>query len=241
MNKGHRGMMFLIFMLLGILVTLQFRGIVQNESQDDYSIKELTSELQAEKTENQMLMEQLATIEAEYELMLKNIGNNLNNQEAIDLLKVRDYEYLRAGLVAVTGRGIVITMEDAKTIGELDIKEYIIHDYDVNDILDELKANGAQAISINDERVVVNTKPVCAGPTIIVNDNRYPPPFVIKAIGDPDVLFEAIETLPQVAFMRLCGIRIDVVKQQQLTVDRFHLNRRHSIDDVFKGLEVVKN
>ncbi len=240
MNKGHRGMMFLIFLLFGILINLQFRGIVISESNDGVSVKELTAQLEAEKAENVQLMGQLTNIEAEYEQLLKNIGTNSNNKEINELLKTRDYEYLRAGLVPVTGRGIVITMEDAKTIGELDIKEYIIHDYDVNLILHELKANGAEAISINDERVILTTKPVCAGPTVIVNDNRYPPPYVFKAIGDPDVLFEAINTMPQVAFMRLLGIRVDIVKQDEIVVDRYILYRFKSLDEVFKDLEVVK-
>ena len=96
---------------------------------------------------------------------------------------------------------------------ELDVNEYIIHDGNINDVLEALKENGAQAISINRERVVFNTKPVCAGPTIIVNENRYPPPYVIEAIGDPDVLYDAIETLPQVAFMRLTDIRIQTEKK----------------------------
>lgn len=240
MNKGHRGMMFLIFLLFGILINLQFRGIVKSESQGGYSVKNLKAELQAEKAENVQLMEQLNNIEAEYEQLLKNIGTNLNNKETKDLLKARDYEYLRAGLVPVSGRGVIITMEDAKAIGELDIEDYIIHDNDVNDILDELKANGAEAISINDERVILTTKPVCAGPTVIVNDNRYPSPYVIKAIGDPDALFEAIETMPQVAFMRLADIRIDIVKQDEIVVDKYHLYRFRSLDEVFKDLEVVK-
>ena len=106
-------------------------------------------------------------------------------------------------------------MEDAPAVGELDIEEYIIHDNNVNDILDELKVNGAQAISVKRRTGCSTTKPVCAGPTIIVNESRYPPPYVIKAIGDPDVLYDAIENMPQVAFMRLTNIRIDVENRRK--------------------------
>lgn len=237
MNKGHRGMMFIIFLLLGILINLQFRGIIQSESNNGYSTKELSAELSSVKEENARLLEQLNNVEIEWEQLVNNVGNNINNSKYNELLEQLDYEYLRAGLVSVSGRGIVITMEDAPAKGELDYEDYIIHDSDVKNILDELKANGAQAISINGERVVTTTKPVCAGPTIIVNGNRYPPPYVIKAIGDPDVLFEAIETMPQVAFMRLADIRINVVRQDEIVVDRYHPYR--SFDKIFKGLEVV--
>lgn len=237
MNKGHRGMMFVIFLLFGVLVSLQFRGIILSDSDEGASAKQLNMELEASKQENVLLLEELANLEAEFETLKQNIGTRMNNQQVNDLLQKRDFEYLRAGLTPVSGRGVVITMQDAIAVGELDVEDYIIHDRDVNDILDELKANGAKAISINDERVISTTKPVCAGPTIIVNENRYPSPFVIKAIGDPDVLSEAVQSMPQVAFMRLADIRVDVVKQEEVVVDRYH--PISSVDKVFEGLEVV--
>lgn len=238
MNKGHRAMIFILFFIFGLIINLQFKGINMAEPKNGPSAKQLATQLEKERNENKKLMEQLASVEAERELLWKNIGNNLNNQEINELLKQKDYEYLRAGLVEVSGSGVVITMEDAPAKGELDIEEYIIHDNNVNDILDELKANGAQAISVNGERVVLTTKPVCAGPTIIVNESRYPPPYVIKAIGNPEILYEAIESMPQVAFMRLTNIRIDVEKQDNIIISRYRLYS--ALENALNGLEVVK-
>jgi uncharacterized protein YlxW (UPF0749 family) len=231
-------MIFILFVMFGMLINLQVKGVIMEEPQTGVSAKELAAQLEMEINENKKLMEQLSAIEAERDVLWKNIGNNLNNQEINELLKQRDYEYLRAGLVSVTGDGVVITMEDAPAKGDLDIEEYIIHDRNVNDILDELKANGAQAISVNGERVVLNTKPVCAGPTIIVNESRYPPPYVIKAIGDPDILYDAIESMTQVAFMRLVNIRIDVEKQEDITINRYRMYS--PLENSLDGLEVVK-
>ena len=70
------------------------------------------------------------------------------------------------------------------------------------------------------------------------HESRYPPPYVIKAIGDPDVLYEAIETMAQVAFMRLADIRVDIEKQDQVVVKKYHLYR--SLDKMFEDLEVVR-
>lgn len=238
MNKGLRAITFILFFVFGLLINLQFKGIIMAEPKNGASAKELAAQLELEKSENEKLMEQLINIEAERDMLWRSIGDNLNNQEINELLKQKDYEYLRAGLVTVTGKGIVITMEDAPAKGDLDIEEYIIHDNNVNDILDELKANGAQAISINGERVVLTTKPVCAGPTIIVNESRYPPPYVIQAIGDPDLLYEAIENMPQVAFMRLTNIRIDVEKKDEITINRYRMYS--TLENSLKGLEVVK-
>lgn len=237
MNKGHKGMMFVIFLLFGILITLQFRGIILSEPDEGATDRQLAAELEAARQENQKLIEQLEQLEAERAQLWKDLGDNLNNQQINKLLKERDYENFRAGLTAVKGSGIVITMEDAPARGELDVMEYIIHDNDINNILDELKANGAQAISINGERVMFSTKPVCAGPTIIVNNNRYPPPYVIKAIGDPDVLYNAIESMAQVALMRLADIRINVVKQDEIVINKYNIYT--PLEQSLEGLEVV--
>ena len=238
MNRGIRAITFLLFFIFGLLINLQFKGIILAEPKNGASAKELAAQLELEKSENAKLMEQLANLEAERDMLWRNIGDTLNNQQINELLKMKDYEYLRAGLTAVSGKGVVITMEDAPAKGELDINEYIIHDNNINDILDELKANGAQAISVNGERVMLNTRPACAGPTIIVNESRYPPPYVIEAIGDPDILYDAIENMPQVAFMRLTNIRIDVEKQEEIVINRFRMYS--TLENLLKGLEVVK-
>ena len=238
MNRCTRAIMFIIFFIFGLLINLQFKGIIMAKPNNGATAKELAAQLELEKSENAKLMEQLANLEAERDMLWKNIGDTLNNQQINELLKKKDYEYFRAGLTSVKGSGIVITMEDAPAKGELDIEDYIIHDNNINDILDELKANGAQAISVNGERVVLNTRPVCAGPTIIVNENRYPPPYVIQAIGDPDVLYDAIENMPQVALMRLTNIRVDVEKQEEIIINKYRMYS--ALENSLKGLEVVR-
>lgn len=238
MRKGYRTVMFIGFVLFGILINVQLRSTLASNPNADTSAKEYAIELEKERNEGKRLMEQLAVKEAELEQLWQNLGTNSNNQEINELLRKRDFEYLRAGLTTVSGRGIVITMEDAPAKGELDVNEYIIHDGNINDVLEALKKNGAQAISINGERVVFNTKPVCAGPTIIVNENRYPPPYVIEAIGDPDVLYDAIETLPQVAFMRLTDIRIQTEKKEEIIINRYRTYS--STESQLKGIEVIE-
>jgi hypothetical protein len=60
---------------------------------------------------------------------------------------------------------------------------------------------------------------------------------VIKAIGDPDMLYEAIETMAQVAFMRLANIRINVAKQDDIVINKYNIYT--SLEESLKGLEVV--
>ncbi|MDI9513525.1 MAG: DUF881 domain-containing protein [Bacillota bacterium] len=236
MVKTHRILMFLVFLLLGMLITLQFRGVI-NTSEGNISVKEMASRLEAEEAEGRKLLEELNNLEAEWSQLLNNIGSRQQDPVIMELIRQRDYEYFRAGLTNVRGDGIIITMQDAQTAGDMNIEDYIIHDADITGILNELRSNGAEAISINGERILGTSKLVCAGPTIFLNKSRYPPPYVIKAIGDPDTLYNAIDQLPNVAIMRIYGIRVDIRKEYDMVIDKYRLYE--SIDEWLSSLEVV--
>jgi uncharacterized protein YlxW (UPF0749 family) len=119
----------------------------------------------------------------------------------------------------------------------MDYADYIIHDADINAILNELRIHGAEAISINGERIIGTSRLVCAGPTIFLNVSRYPPPYVIRAIGDPDALYEAIDQMTSVAVMRFYGITVDITKEYGMVIEKYRLYQ--TIDQLLSGLEVV--
>ncbi|HPU45408.1 MAG TPA: DUF881 domain-containing protein [Thermoclostridium sp.] len=219
-----------------MLISLQFRGIINNQ-ENNISVREMALRLEAEEAEGRKLLEELNSLETEWSQLLNNIGSRQQDPEIMELIRQRDYEYFRAGLTNVKGDGIVITMQDAQTAGDMNIEDYIIHDADITGILNELRSNGAEAISINGERILGTSKLVCAGPTIFLNKSRYPPPYVIKAIGDPDTLYDAIDQLPNVAVMRLYGIRIDIRKEYDMIIEKYRLYE--SVSEWLSNLEVA--
>ena len=102
-----------------------------------------------------------------------------------------------AGLTAVKGPGILVTLNDSKKSfpGGLPpgyAPPNIIHDTDINQIVNELKQAGAEAISVNDQRLVAVSAVRCAGPTVYVNNTMAAPPFIIKAIGDAKTMQAAL-------------------------------------------------
>ena len=109
-----------------------------------------------------------------------------------------------AGLVAVTGPGVVITLRDSKNPppkpadmsreSYLEIaKFYMIHDQDIQTVINELRAAGAEAIAVNDQRVVATTAVRCVGPVVMVNNVQTKgSPVRISAIGDADTLNSAL-------------------------------------------------
>ncbi len=107
-----------------------------------------------------------------------------------DLQKELALQRARAGLIAVRGPGIRVTLTDStrNLAGRAD--DLLIHDFDLRDVISMLWLAGAEAISVNGERIVQSTSVYCVGSTILVNDTRLGPPYTILAIGDPDRLGE---------------------------------------------------
>ena len=98
-----------------------------------------------------------------------------------------------AGMTPVQGPGIIVTLHDSTKplpngLPPGMTPPNLIHDTDINQVVDELKAGGAEAIAVNDQRLVAITPIRCAGPTIFVNFIPQTPPFTIKAIGSPKTL-----------------------------------------------------
>lgn len=102
---------------------------------------------------------------------------------------------LVAGLATLKGPGVKVVLDDSKRSpgqGE-NPNLYIIHDYQVRDVVNLLWRAGAEAISINTERFVPTTSIYSSGGTIMVNSTRLSPPFVVQALGDPDKLSDTLD------------------------------------------------
>ena len=93
------------------------------------------------------------------------------------------------GLTEVTGSGVTITLNDSQNLNNiLNISDALVHDVDVLAVINELKNAGAEAISINDQRLVPTTGITCGGNIIDINGEKVGAPFIIKAIGLPEQL-----------------------------------------------------
>ena len=128
------------------------------------------------------------------------------------------------GLTNVTGPGITVTMKDnntvtAETIAEYDdISRYLVHEEDVRSIINELENAGAEAISINDQRIICTTSITCEGNVISVNGQKVGSPFVIKAIGNSLSLYSAL-TRPGGYVERLNDTGINTIVKQSDTIN----------------------
>lgn len=180
---------------------------------------ELRNELIAQEENNRELQQELADKQEK----LLQMEEELSEQEQGFFNLAEDAEKYRMflGKVKVKGKGVTVTLADGQyDPNEENINNYLVHEHHVFNVINELYVSGATAIAINGQRLTHNSYIVCNGPVIEVDGNPHPAPFVITAIGDPEVLSAAINITGGVKDM-LVNENVDfkLEENQQIVLD----------------------
>ena len=101
----------------------------------------------------------------------------------------------------------------------VDQNAYLVHAEDILSVINELNVGGAEAIEINGQRIVSTSSVRCAGSVVNVNGVKIAAPFVITAIGDPDILESALTMSGGVVdSLAPWGIEISIKKSDEVKV-----------------------
>jgi len=107
-----------------------------------------------------------------------------------------------AGLAPVTGRGLVVTLNDAPRDAARPPgarpDDLVVHQQDVQAVVNALWAGGAEAMMLMDQRVISTSAVRCVGNTLILQGRVYSPPFTVAAIGDPGRMRRAMDASPTI-------------------------------------------
>ena len=154
------------------------------------------------------------------ELRQTSTENGNSSSEKQEELKT--YNQL-LGLTDVTGEGITMTVTDSlQASTAIDMNNLIVHDSDLRSLVNELANAGAEAISINDERIVSTTAITCAGNVILINGNKVGSPFTIKAIGNQESLYGSITRAGGYTYgLRARSIQVDTRKSDNVQISRY--------------------
>jgi uncharacterized protein YlxW (UPF0749 family) len=121
-----------------------------------------------------------------------------------------------AGLTPAQGPGLVVLLDDSEAPipPRADPDLYLIHEYDLRDVVNLLWMAGAEAVAVNDERLVSNWSITCVGSTVMVNSTRLSPPYRIQALGHPRLLEDVLRNPSYLTGLRerqqQVGIRFEV-------------------------------
>lgn len=207
----------LICVFLGVIIGIQFNTVKkQNSLAENQRLTELTATLKKVQEENQALQEHLE----EKERIIKDYENGLNFGATVTNLQ-SEIKQLRsfAGLTEVHGSGISITMDDSSTKMSGDSNAYLVHAEDILAVINELNVAGAEAVSINGQRIIGKSSVSCAGSIVMINGVRVAAPFEILAVGDGDILQSALK-FPGGVVDNLApwGIEISIQKEANIEV-----------------------
>jgi uncharacterized protein YlxW (UPF0749 family) len=179
------------------------------------AMEEERAELEASLSE---LRESMALIEAraaEEAGLAESFGRELDEVRA------------QAGLVPVAGPGVIVTLGDAATVppGQ-DPGACLVHDFDIASVVNALLAAGAEAVAVNDERVVSTTAVRCAGNTILVNSRRLGNPYTIVGIGSSEDLEQSLREDSSVApifndYTAIYGLTATIVRSSEIEVPAY--------------------
>jgi len=206
-----------------MLLVAQFRSVQTSGSTTSIQrAQELSTQLKAVTEERDMYKRELLELRnriEEYESSASEIST-LTEAMKKELEKVR----MHAGLLPGTGQGVVITMDDSnlpRQPGE-DPNLFLIHDEDLLKVINELFAAGAEAVSVNGQRIIANSEIRCVGPTIIINSVKLAPPFIINAVGDPEILEAALKMRGGVIeSLQVFGIQVSIKKQDKVDIPAY--------------------
>ncbi|GAA4731196.1 DUF881 domain-containing protein [Modestobacter marinus] len=136
-----------------------------------------------------------------------------------------------AGLAELTGPGLSIELDDAPrqssgtTPTEENPDNLVIHQSDVQGVVNALWAAGADGVAIMGQRLVATSAVICVGPTLLLHGRTYSPPYVITAVGEGDAMREELAASPGVQVFQEAadayGLTFDVEDQDQLTLPAY--------------------
>jgi uncharacterized protein YlxW (UPF0749 family) len=214
--KGFQWGLALVGLVLGIMLAFQFRVTREiNKTEPVQRAQQMSAELSQLKKDRDSFQARVAELRTALD-QLPAGPRESELKEELDMARIL------AGVTELSGPGVEVTLNDSNiTLKPGDNPNlYVLHDEDVLRVLNEIRAAGAEAISINGQRLLSNTEIRCTGPTIVLNKNkRLAPPYVITAIGNPDTLEGSIKMKGGVAeALQFWGIQVGVKKIPQVTV-----------------------
>lgn len=195
--KVNSFLVFIVMTVVGFLISFSYQLTKQSKPTDDTSSKAWEKEygirslLISQEERNRELEQQLFSLQQE----VTEYEEKLKEEKQIYYNLIEDVEKLRmfVGEVGIVGKGIEVKLEDASYIPEGEnVNNYIVHESHLFKVINELKISGASAIAINGHRITNHSFIYCNGPVVTVDGEQYPAPFIISAIGDPDVLSQAL-------------------------------------------------
>ncbi|HPL99620.1 MAG TPA: DUF881 domain-containing protein [Bacillota bacterium] len=210
-----------VCMVLGVMVSVQFRTVKQGVGPvSEYRARELAAQLKKVREENVKLQ----NVKNDYESKIKEFEDTASQGSiyAKILKEELDQARILAGIEDVEGPGITVVVDDLKFSEKVN---YPLISYSMLlELLNELNAAGAEAVSINEQRIISTSEiRQIGGIHININTVSFAPPFVFKAIGDPKTLEAALRLREGIAEkLENSGVAVTITQEQLIKIPKYN-------------------
>jgi len=130
-----------------------------------------------------------------------------------------------ADMDPVHGPGLVVTLEDARRDAngrfprDASPDDLVVHQQDIQAVINALWSAGAEAIQMQDQRLIATSVPRCVGNTLLLNGRTYSPPYTITAIGNVAAMQAALAAAPLVILYKQYVVRFGLGYREQVEPD----------------------
>ncbi len=193
------------------------------------NISDYKTNIEAEKKDIdkvESLIEDAQTKLGEYEKLAGNTDDKLQKK----MIEELEFYKMASGEASVKGSGVEVLVDDGTRDlyeGE-NVNNIMVHDWDILRILNELKRAGAEAISVNGQRIINTSAISCAGYTIRINGQTYARPFEIKAIGDAKRMASTLVAPEGIATeLKFWGVICKVTIKDNITIPSYTENQTY--------------
>ena len=213
----------MICFILCFAITLQYKSVTRNQTIEKETAtrnNEMETNLINARQQNIDLQKENMQLQTDLESYRREAASNSDGAETLKN-EMEKYRTL-SGLTNVKGPGITIELSDSVKLEGTTDDSSIVHDTDLMSLVNELFAAGAEAVCINDERMIISSPIRCVGNTIMVNNKRCSSPFKIKAIGDSEALYSAVNMRGGICEqMKKDSLGVNVTKNSTLTIEKY--------------------
>lgn len=220
-NYKYQIAVAIVCLVLGIMVSLQFRTVKQGVGPvSEYRARELAAQLKKVREENVKLL----NVKNDYESKIKEYEDTASQGSVYAKLLKEELDQARiiAGIEDVEGPGLTIVVDDLKFSEKVN---YPLISYSMLlELLNELNAAGAEAVSINDQRIISTSEiRQIGGIHININTVSYAPPFLFKAIGNPKTLEAALRMREGIVEkLENSGVAVTITQGELIKITKYN-------------------
>ena len=217
-NTKFNIFIFTICMIVSYIITFEtvyYSGYTEQDSAVMKKIDNLVTMLNDSNNNNEQLSKEVLKLEKE----IFELKHGLKPQEMSPQLKEL---YEQTGLLDTTGKGLVIYLVEPKKDKNSEDFSGDIQSDDLLKLVNVLHASGAKAISINNERLIMNSEIISAGKNIVINGRTVSAPFTVKVLGDYQTINSALNMKGGIVdYFGLFGITVNIEKHDSLTLPKY--------------------